>query len=812
MSNESSQVAHASFAEMMATAQKNRAEAKIARSRTSSAEHTLAPGHKLESLKIPSIPPTPKKLDNDEIKDVLSILRVKGLVLPIGALDRDKLDQRRKTKAGKKAATFSTNEMVFSNFGKDGEFINIARNVNADDYPDTYDAYVEDLLKTMDYIGSSGSMSGLLNRLVLGLTEAPRVGLHTPSCIRWVNSVLKYKEVSVDYRGKSIAEMIDGDPPPIKFNKNSSAGVPYYCKISEGDTFAVAVEVATEVLNSIAHGTYNQLMTELRPSLAGVMLKNKQDYYQIERLGDKIRPYFVYPFHERLLYSAIQTNLKAVRFDEEMDGHSGSAVGFSWNYGGGDKLYNWIISRISMGPGFYPLFYGDDQLWVIVTVYGQVLICTPDFSHMDLSLCDEWGQVAYKVWKKSFPLLDKTWDTILKLNCKRAFVKQVIVESSMCFQFKHGLGSGVPGTTKFDEIASAAANGFIKESFEATKDAITDIGLLGSFLGYMAQEVKRIFGLIFKDGSLNTTVFTPDQPFYSFEFLGQTLVRVAGNERLHYIPKPNQWKLLLAATTYKKAYKSPMIKQKCSMAKYRSLYAGGGFLHHITGKKLKTIYQAMLSRGIRPMGEDNEDWATETESSVFVDIPFDKDDHSFPSTEWCMNLYLPPDDQVQEDQGITMKERLESEPSEFGYKEQPDFGLDEFGTTSESGEDTDAEMAEKIRRAINPSDWIAQENVERSPGVDIGVTRFVNPPEVPASTMQGLQPLPEAQKRAFEAAEAEKRQAMKDQRVLSSGVGKKSVKGAKKVTTKKQKHAKTGGGITGEDFVYDQEDVEGDSD
>jgi len=298
---------------------------------------------------------------------------------------------------------------------------------------------------------------------------------------------------------------------------------------------------------------------------------------------------------------------------------------------------------------------------------------------MDLSLSSDWGNVAYKLFRKAFVNIDKTWDTVLKLNCKRAFTRQVIVDSSMCFQFKHGLASGIPGTTKFDEVASATVNGFLQELFELEMAAVHDHNDLAQWLAGKGEAVTQQFGLVFKEGSFVLSKFVPDQPSYGFEFLGQTLVRVSGKERTHYVPKPSLTKLMISSTTYKKSYKSPLIKQKCAMSKFRSLYAGGGYLHPLFAGRLSTIYSSMASRNIRPMGEDDAGFVDESETSKFVEIVFAEDDYSFPTLEWCLNLYLPYDDQLEEGSAITLAERLNSEPSEIGRRDEPDFDLTALG-------------------------------------------------------------------------------------------------------------------------------------
>jgi hypothetical protein len=757
MSNEQQQGGMVSYSELLAMSKALPVSPKrgVVPGNSISKSH-LSDVEKLSSLKLTTIPPTPKKSDQEAIKGLLKTARIRGLVVPIGAVPRDALDTRATSIKQKKLASFSTNEMTFSNFSKDGDFFNICKQFDPSLFSDTEVSQFVDALKdSLNVIGSSGSMTGLLTRLNLGLTEVPKVNLDVGKCVEWASRVLAYKDIEFDYIGKSLAEVLDDVHTELKFNLNSSAGVPYYCKIK--DALASATQVGTQILNAIADGTFGELAAEKRPAIMATLLKNKQDYYEVSRLDDKIRPYFVFPFHERLLYSSLQVNLKAKRFDESED--SGSAVGFSWNYGGGDRMYDWIIRQTKKGTGFYPCFYGDDQLWVIVSPWGSVYIVTPDFSHMDLSLTSQWGLVAYRIWRKSFKNLDKTWEAVLKLNCRRAFTRQVIIDGALAFYFKYGLASGIPGTTKFDEVASAAVNGWVKERYENDMSKLHEPKDLAAWLVDIKKNVKDIFGLLFKEGTLTPYFFKENQESYDFVFLGQTLVRVYGAERTHYIPKPQLGKLVISATTYKKAYGSTLIKQKASMQKYRSLYAGGGFLYRILANRFSEMYEIMEKRSIRPLQVEDDEFTSETESSVFVDIDFEQGDVSFPTSEWCLNLYLPPDDSVLEHAGITMGERLESETaSEVGKVE-----------TSEYDDFTEFDFVENFKEVLHPKGWGEQAALERVLFEDKGADKVSDPKGVPVEHMGQVQPLSEATKKKFAEDQAEQRAIMRERKIAMTG-------------------------------------------
>lgn len=774
------------------------------RDRTVSAEgEPVSNLAKLDNLQITTIPPTVKKIDSVEINQKLSPLAQKGLIRGIGAIPKDRMDPRVASKAQKSLANFTCNQMTFSNFGKDGEFFNLAKAIPSGVFDnDKIQEYIAALYASTLYIGSSGSLSGLLTRLSTGMLDAPRVRLDIKRCVLYASKVLKYKPVEVDFEGKSLPEVFEQVSDDVPINFSSNAGVPYFKKIGADDTLTDGVSVASELINAMAEGKFNELVTVKRPAWMATLIKNKQDYYQISRLGDKIRPYFVYPLHERLIYSCLQAKIKAIRFDEEPEGDSGSMVGFSWNYGGGDRLYSWIIHKVSLGPGFYPLFYGDDQLWVIVTIWGDTYICTPDFSHMDLSLSKDFGVVAYKMWRKAFTKLDKTWDSFLKMNCSRAFSRQVIIDGAMTYFFDHGLGSGVPGTTKFDEVAAASVNGYVKMSYQEVLHEIDSVEALEMFLKTIVEQVRTQFGLVFKDGSTTLYPFKPDEESYDFVMLGQSLLRLGSKTRFHYVPKPSLEKLLISATTYKKSYRSGSIRMTSTMFKIRSLYASGGYLYPVLGNRLQAYYEALQKRNIEPISSEDPDFGLEVEGDVFTKIEFAPDDHSWPPFEWCVNLYFPPDDPLESFTHVSVESL-----SEHGEKPVfvPNYDLEAFASSS------DEEGDERIVNAMFPKEWSAQMAHERPEG-DVGGNPPIAPKEIPLDKVGFLLKLPLHEKEAFEKTQNELRAQEADRRAQRKAAFEASKVGTAiaKSKGKGRSRVRAGAVILESDFDYLEEEPEDD--
>lgn len=647
--------------------------------------------HRLAALQYPTPPQNPKAPSHAVIAEWFDPLREARKVTATGALTRDKLDDRIVTKKGKSVAQLTTNQMEFvPTFGKDGDILNVVRGLNLLAFQKAdLEEFATAFEESLHYIGSSGTIQGVVHRLRQGMLSSGDVRLNRKKCVEWAQSTISYQKIDYVYADQGAVEVIRDlwKKGHIKFNQQGSAGIPYNKKTGAPGVFKDACEVAEAILDAIATGKYAEYMGKQRPALLGVLLKNKQDFYRIDQLETKVRPYFVYGLHERLLYTSLQCLLKPHRFDEnEHPDPKGSAVGFSWNHGGGDRLYKWITKDNSPGT-FRSIFYGDDQLWVITLIDGRTYVLTPDFSHMDLSLVADWAQVCYDVWRPYYSNLDKTWSSVLKFNCKRAFVRPVVIEGPMTYEFKSGLGSGIPGTTKFDEVASAAVNGMVKEAFETSAASIPDKSALVIFLKEMAGTVKKGFGLTFKEDTLTPYLFEPNRASYEFVFLGQSLKRMFGKDRAHYVPVPSLTKLMISATTFKKRFKSSAIKGQATMEKIRSLYAGGGIHYPVLASVLHSYYQILEKRNLTPINveENLDDYYLETERSNFLVMDFP--DTSWPSHEWVYNLYLPVDDQMVEFSGLSNVD-VESQPS-GAQMGSLDLGLDDFDSDYSESESSE---------------------------------------------------------------------------------------------------------------------------
>jgi hypothetical protein len=406
----------------------------------------------------------------------------------------------------------------------------------------------------------------------------------------------------------------------------------------------------------------------------------------------------------------------------------------------------------------------------------------------------------------------------------------------MAYSVEKGVGSGIPGTTKFDEVASAAVNGFMRNQFDLVSSRITPENL-GSFLDAMSKKVTEIYGLTFKEGTLDLHLFEPDQPHYDFEFLGQTLLRVVGGDgkTTHYVPKPKLHKLLLTATSTRKAYASINLQERSFQTIRRSLVANGGYLYPMFYESTKALYERKLEKnGIRPLTEEEEEYEYQAEGErFFEELPFDAEDYSFPSLMRCMNLFLPHGNQLKEETRSmnehlgkttivpTIKPKMvltvDSDDEEEADETSPYSTPDRKGKSPvRSGEPSsphtpEAKIPEKKSKPIKErgeskisqafdsaaksvsGNWAEQTDLDRDMFEDIGGIEIPFKPRVPLATQELKQPLPQAVKDAYT-------NKIKDETALRKAMREKSFDQSKATTSRKKKKGSSSKHVTILDF------------
>jgi hypothetical protein len=718
--------------------------------------HTTDLRRALRGFVMPLMPPVEKKPRSEGMTKVLEDALNRRVVRTVGGVTRDELDKRKVTGSNSRYKNLTTWNNTFEHYKRDGDAIG-AMKVTGYDAPEddelVRDVY-EALAYTGTYIGTSGTLHGMLYRYNEAIADTPVLSWRVAQCVAWAESVLKFKPPELDFRGKTLKEVFK--EAPYKVNLKGDAGSPYFKKVGDTGVLTTVFNVAGELLLAVSEGKLSDYAA-LRKARFLVCMKNKADFYEIAKLDVKTRAIYVYPAHWRLLFSAVQAQIKPLSF---LQGGS-SALGFSWAHGGGDALYEWVATRHKAGAGLYFAIYGDDQLWVFVDKDLNTYVMAPDYSHMDISLGVDCGKVSCRVWEKALHgKLDNTWRSILRLNCKMAFEKLVIVDGSNTFSFEHGLGSGISGTTKFDEIGSAVVAGWLRERWMEWLDDDSDRkSYVRDFVNKHVPMIRSIFGLTVKATTLEVHNFLPDEPDYKFPFLGYTLTRVGGRERQHYVPKPDFNRLVLCACTHRKKFHGSGDRMNAQMQKLRSLAAMGGYLQPVIFRALRNAYTGCLSRHGRP-ATDEEDLLGFSPAEV-LDYPMgliEFPDTSFPTYNWCVNVWLPPDD---------MK----------------DPGVDgDFSSITSPETESVHDLTGAMLSTLNLDSWDEFEDDDIPMVHDRGDVSIPDTPSVAAKYLGKVHPLPQAQKDAYNA--ERRRKFLEAKQRFQAFVQDKRTKGRKKLSSK----------------------------
>lgn len=555
------------------------------------------------------------------------------------------------------------NKLQYSSLGADGVVYGALKTIPAD--REGLDEYVIAFERANTYISTNGPEIGLYTRLLEGLGRYPRFRLDEAFALECVDSILSYEVQEATYRSTDLMGAIEAaEERGWRVNPSTDKGYPYNKMLRKDfldqDICQQALEVAGVMLDMAEKGKLLDFVKN-NNDLFLVMLKNKADRYLRSEIDKKIRPYGVFPLHERILYGISNNLLKAKLF---YDGGY-SAIGFSWEYGGGDKLYNWVLECARAVPDMYCCGYGDNLLWVCVTEDGSPFVISPDVKSMDMSLVSGWSRVCEKKFLHAMPYVSGGWKTICRFNCYRAFSHRLVVESDIHVWKTKGLLSGIPGTSRIDEVAGATISSYMRAAYR--KKIPQNLTQLKIFLEQGNMKLSDKFGMAFKPETLEPYKFEPEQDKYDWDFLGKTLRKVTlADGSFHYVPSSEMYKLLLTIT-HPRRYLSPgeMEMRRCEML--RVVYSSGGYLYPYLRQVLRNAFDGMRSRGIKPEGTYYDE--------VELTMPYIKFAHDdFPSYTEALNLYLP--------EGAQQKEIVAAPApvEDIGFNEESVVGSDHTPT------------------------------------------------------------------------------------------------------------------------------------
>jgi len=606
--------------------------AAVARQWAKKKSRGVNPAQEAELLPVPEplvVPAMAPKWSAETIKNFLGQFTGHGVV-PLQSFQRDPQDPHFKKSLG--LQNLMTHHQTYTTVSKDVEmFVALAQLPHTKFEAGAINRVRSALQEANKVIMTNGPSSGLYERMKAGLTR-PKPAFRFRDYIPYV---LKHFPIDKSKLPK-LAGLGARDLTFVRMDLKTGYGSPFMRpKVSpEGNYLAPMVTMAGKILECIASGTIDQ-WTNQNPALCVALLKNKLDKYQLDEVATKIRPYYTYPAHWNLLFSALWQGISGSAASFLEDPTSINAHGFSWARGGANKLIAWIEGCKT--PGVYVAAYSDDQLWVIVTADGKKYIVLPDYKMMDMSLGTGFGQLAHAWLIQVYgDYLDNTWAAVARMNCRMAFEKFVLVSHALTYLIKGGLGSGVPGTAEFDQIASCAAMRFIEPALRGLKSGEEIPGALGE----LAKSLKAHLGLEIKPETMAVHEFESGGDYPWLVFLGHAVRKHVVGGETHYVPVRPFDKIVLSYVQPAGTYgKDSRARIRGLMERLIGVTASGGWFHPELYYAAKWRYEAYLKDGYFPAPENDMAYADYERRPATIETP-PWAGTEFPPVEWFQSIVL----------------------------------------------------------------------------------------------------------------------------------------------------------------------------
>jgi len=561
----------------------------------------------------------------------------------VKSIVRDKRDPRFDDKAGK--ANLVSHRRNFTVVNKEADMWIGLSQLPVDKFDAiTINGVRSSLSAANQWIMTNGPEDGLFERLSVGLQS--RKPPWKPD--EFIAHVLKRypvrRDLLPDMHGLGAKDVLSF----VKITVSANYGAPFFRpKMSpQGSLVPAMVEIAGEIMEAIATGKLQNWM-DANPELCAVMLMNKLDKYLQKEVSKKIRPYYCFPAHWNLLFSAIWQPFSEACETFLENPESINAHKFSYMHGGADKLMAWINSCKARGPGLYVAAYSDDQLWVIVCLDGTILVSCPDVKHMDMSLSGLFGILTQKLLLFSYEgKLDNTWTTVINQNCQMAFQKLVLVGFALLVFIKTMLASGVPGTAEFDQVASCAMNQVAEPFFTACADEAA----ARQAMALACTAISRKLGLEIKAETREMWVHKAGLESYPYVFLGhhcrKAKVVIQGKPREVYVPVRPFDKLVLSYVQPKGTYGASVkgngaAKIRGQMSRLVGVTLSGGFFYPELYFVARRTYEAWAAQGFRPADENDLNYEEFTGKSGYDAAVPQWVQPTFPPVEWFLSIVAP---------------------------------------------------------------------------------------------------------------------------------------------------------------------------
>lgn len=513
--------------------------------------------------------------------------------------------------------------------GQDAEWIALLQQVPAE-----YAGERSEVLRCLEravagYYVASGPIEGWLARLKKGDARPHPNFVLTEKELQAVYRVLPWAaERAPNFAKASLLDLLK----QVRINGAAGAGMPRHKK--KAVVMKELLEDAVQYYSLLQKKEFNAY-AQLHPGEFLTICKMKLDRYEAEDWGKKVRPYYNLNGGLALIFSCVVQAYSGCLVPFWENPESCNAHGFSWNSGGGDRLYAWVKWVASQPPGLYAIGYSDDGLWAIKTKSGDVFVSDRDIAQCDSS-CGNAFLPPYRAHLIAVleKVLNDPWRNVTLASASSIWKQVVILYKSLCFLSDNKVHSGVPGTAEADQVAFAVLYTLLQVEFTKLY-AARDGGAWELCFNEAVKLVSSRIGLEFKEAQWYQ--FEEDQEEYPWEFLGKRLVKFRG----HYIPVVTMEKAVVQLVT-PKSNRSGLDGQRAWMERARGLAVTSLFWHPVLFDLAKKAYNRKLESGVKPAAtmDGEEVGESDLEQILGQGVQVTFSDVKFPSREWVFSLYL----------------------------------------------------------------------------------------------------------------------------------------------------------------------------
>lgn len=493
----------------------------------------------------------------------------------------------------------------------------------------------------IDFLGrvpiyTKGTAAGLRNRLEMQLSrKCVPINISQKGFELIMSKALPVKTDELMDWNSDLYDLFEN----VETSFSSSGGAPYFRRKEDcvDDMLDVVLPMVAQALQN---GTLSDLKKQ-QPELFLAVVKNKDDRYA--KPGEKTRPYLSLPWHFQTLFSVLcQKFCKGLMVFNERKGCR-NAYGFSYANGGGNALWEFMQGTVSGEPRY--IVYGDDvDLYVRDGDHKLYRYC-PDFSQMDGSVDRETVRKTidwiYNTYARKFGE-NQFWKNVCEVWKEMSLDPDFLIQGTTVYKKKvpDGIMSGVVGTTLFDTVKAVMAYEEFVNIFR--------------FKSHMDNEVEvhkffRDRGLIIKEGTFEPHLVPKHpnigEPVTPQKFLGMQLMPMRHNDTTIFVPTMpfDDWMQSLVTPRERVAH-TRFGNQRYLFDRLRGLLTTGGSFDERFRKVCNTMLRNIPGSAIIMDVTMGSGKGAKPELIKVVGEEFEYTNASgWPTEEWCLNLYAPPE-------------------------------------------------------------------------------------------------------------------------------------------------------------------------